>query len=1175
MVAKVLSWLLKRSEAFHPASVDPADAELYEGAGTFEEASHEMFMVVTEVNIVHLAITILTLFITFFGLFSGFIKERMYIGEAIIATCFGIAFSAYGAGIFAPRTWAEGHHTDEITLELTRIVIALSVFAVGVELPKAYVLRHWKSLAMLLGPIMLMGWMIAGALMYAIIPGLEFLPALVLAAGVTPTDPILASSVVGKGKFAQEHVPSHIRHVLQAESGCNDGAAFPFLYLALFLLLRGHHSVGESVGYWILLVLLYQILLGIIIGAVVGVVARKMLKFSKRRELIDRESMVAMYVALSLLVTGLTTLAGSDDLLAAFACGTAFAWDDWFTESIEESNFSSTIDLLANSAIFIYIGATMPFSAWNNVATTLTPWRMILLCLGILTLRRLPGMYALQWWIPDIKTRREAIFAGHFGPMGVGAIFISTLAASKLPTPQIPPADKIELLALIVVPVTYCIVLSSILVHGLTISFFTLGRRVHSRVQSFSRTLTAQSGNSRFGTTFSISGRDGANEPSWMSRVKRATRAEDIVINRDEDDEPQPQSPESLAEKGAISREGSHETESGSDTIADESGGKKKRNESEDDRDTLEDVDKDEGTAAMFGAPTDDKAGAGKQEELRNKKKERQQEEDDEAERHEVDKHESDIEETGGAEVSKEVETDEDVERGRKREAKHGRDIEEDERREMDDNPPRNILGDLGADADDSKEAKRRYKEKMAAKLKGKERQRNESGSRSRTPSPKRKPTKPAKRDPRLEARYCRGTQTWQEGRKTIIDHGDGEVEVIDPDANPEATRKAKKHPNKRVYDVPHGMIDEEKDKMRSQHGEGDHEEGAVKRVAAKMMRQGSSIGAAVLGGGGSSQDKKMSQEEKDRKKKEKLERDAWCRKERHYRDSSPGRGDKEWVEGDKVVTERADGKTTVRDLTPDEKHARAKRHLSALQGLGHSTEALEAELAKIFHLSKQRQEDSERQQRKPVASGSGISSKQKKSDSSAPSTPGITETGPERIEEEPEAEAAQTRGASRTPSRSRTPSPAPRRPSTGFALVRTDRIDPVSDEEEGDVEQQQEAHESPRALGSAGGASRPAARRQNSSAMAAVRDLFRGGNHNNPKDSTANAGSPEATSPNRGRSRVPTPEPDNDASGPSIRFAQVNRPNREGGGSGIGRPLPVVGSGLSVRRTPSKRATE
>lgn len=1156
MAESTLSWLIKRSGAFHPATEDPADGELYEGAGTLEEASHEMFMVVTEVNIVHLAITILTLFITFFGLFSGFIKERMYIGEAIIATCFGIAFSSYGAGIFAPRTWAEGHHADEITLELTRIVIALSVFAVGVELPKAYVLRHWKSLAMLLGPIMLMGWMIAGVLMYAIIPGLEFLPALVIAAGVTPTDPILASSVVGKGKYAQEHVPSHIRHILQAESGCNDGAAFPFLYLALFLLLRGTHSVGESIGYWILLVLLYQIILGIIIGAVVGIVARKLLKFSKRRELIDRESMVAMYVALSLLVTGLTTLAGSDDLLAAFACGTAFAWDDWFTESIEESNFSSTIDLLANSAIFIYIGATMPFSAWNNTYTTLVPWRMVLLCLGILTLRRLPGMYALQWWIPDIKTRREALFAGHFGPMGVGAIFISTLAASKLPTPEIPPRDNIETLALIVVPVTYCIVLSSILVHGLTISFFTLGRRVHSRVQSFSRTLTAQSGNSRFGTTFSISGRDGANEPSWMSRVKRATRAEDIVINRDDDE-----SPESLAEKG-ITRQGSEETGSGSDTIAEgEGGGKKKKSPSEEGDESAEE---DDGTAAMFGAAPEGKVGAGKKEQLRKESKEKsKKKEDEDAEEREVEERESDIEESGGAEVSKEVETQDDVKRGRKREARHGRDIAADERREMDDNPPRNILGDLGADADDSKEARQRYKEKMAAKVgKGKGRDKE---SRSRTPSPPvNKHRKPAKRDPRLEARYCRGTQTWKDGRKIIIDHGDGEVEVIDPDASPEASRKAEKHPDRQVIDVPDGMIDDEKDRMRTKHGEGDHEEGAVKRVAAKMLRQGSSIGAAVLGGGNIA-DKKMSAEEKERKKKEKLERDAWCRKERHYRDSSPGRdeGDKEWIEGDKVVTERADGQVSVRDLTPEEKHARAKRHLSALAGLGHSTEALEAEFAKIFHVSKQRQDDSPRN---PVASGSRSKSNKsqstnKRDSSSVPSTPRV-ETPTPRIDEAPEEEEKEA--GSRPRSRSRTPSPAPR-PATGFALTRTERIDPVSDDEEAAVEAE-EAQEQPRSLPPS---SRPPPRRQNSSAMSVVRDLFRGKDKDNSSASSTPRGSIDGPRPS-----LPA-EPETDTSGPSIRFAKVDRPTREGGGTGSGRPLPVVGSGLNVRRTPSKRATE
>lgn len=218
--------------------------------------------------------------------------------------------------------------------------------------------------------------------------------------------------------------PAHIRHLLLAESGSNDGAAFPFLYLALFLYLRGERSVGQTIGSWIALVLLYQIVLGVIIGATVGIVARKVMKFSKRRRLIEKESMVAMYVALSLLVTGITTLCGSDDLLAAFACGTAFAWDDFFQESIDESNFSSIIDLLANCTMFIYLGATMPFSAWTNADLTLTPWRLVVLAICILLIRRIPSIYLLQRFIPDIKTNREALFCGHFGPMGVGAIFI-------------------------------------------------------------------------------------------------------------------------------------------------------------------------------------------------------------------------------------------------------------------------------------------------------------------------------------------------------------------------------------------------------------------------------------------------------------------------------------------------------------------------------------------------------------------------------------------------------------------------------------------------------------------------------------------------------------------------------------------------------------------------------
>lgn len=50
--------------------------------------------------------------------------------------------------------------------------------------------------------------------------------------------------------------------------------------------------------------------------------------------------------------------------------------------------------------------------------------------------------------------------------MGIGALFIATLAASKLPTPDVPPSTSLDVLSLSLQPITYFIVLSSILVHG-------------------------------------------------------------------------------------------------------------------------------------------------------------------------------------------------------------------------------------------------------------------------------------------------------------------------------------------------------------------------------------------------------------------------------------------------------------------------------------------------------------------------------------------------------------------------------------------------------------------------------------------------------------------------------------------------------------------------------------
>ncbi|KAF8526149.1 Sodium/hydrogen exchanger family-domain-containing protein [Gautieria morchelliformis] len=469
----------------------------------------------------HIAYTCLGGFVVVFGMFSLFVREKLYIGEACWAFLFGVIIGPVGADIFNPHKWSPSNSSlidskgmNIITLEITRIVLAIGVFAIGVELPKQYLKKHWRSLFFLLLPIMTWGWFVSAGLVFALIPGLSFLSSLAVAACLTPTDPILAAAVIG-GKYADKHVPAHLRHLLAAESGCNDGAAFPFLFIALYLSLDA--SDAHAVQDWFLVTVLYNVCLGVTFGSVLGFAFRHLMRFCERKDLIDRKSYVAQYVALALLSVGATTLLGSDDLLSAFASGSAFAWDGFFNKQTEDSAFSSVIDLLFNIAAFIYIGAWMPFHLFSSTVLTLTVWRLVVLGVLVLILRRLPIVLALYRWIPDIKTFREAVFSGHFGPIGVGAIFISTLAVEQLPHAHDPPQNQVELLSASIQPIVAFIVLCSVAVHGLSIPFFSLGRRVHSVSRTWSRHQST----------------DLALGPEWATQTTRVTRAEDVVVNRD------------------------------------------------------------------------------------------------------------------------------------------------------------------------------------------------------------------------------------------------------------------------------------------------------------------------------------------------------------------------------------------------------------------------------------------------------------------------------------------------------------------------------------------------------------------------------------------------------------------------------------------------------------------
>lgn len=417
--------------------------------------------------------------------------------------------------LFNPFSWG---NTDEITFELSRIALVIQVFAVGVELPKKYMKLHWRSVFILLGPVMIIGWMVTSAFVYGLFPNLNWVDSMVVGACVTATDPVLASSVVGKSKFAQR-VPGHIRNVLSAESGSNDGMAFPFLFLGIYLIIAPDNS--QAALDWFLYAILYTVCLSVVIGALVGRIARLLIKFSEKKNLIDRESFIVFYLVLAIFNTGICTLLGTDDLLAAFTAGCAFAWDGAYAKKTEDANFSNVIDVLINMSFFVYFGAVVPWQMFNMPSLGLDIWRLIVLAILVLLFRRIPALLMLKPFIPDVRTWREALFCGHFGPIGVGAIFISLLGRAELENGTEEPSniDSIDnpsgpnyLLIQVIWPITTFLVISSIVIHGSSVFVFMLGKRINA----LTMTLT----------------RDDDDNPHWLARLPRLELGQSLSISR-------------------------------------------------------------------------------------------------------------------------------------------------------------------------------------------------------------------------------------------------------------------------------------------------------------------------------------------------------------------------------------------------------------------------------------------------------------------------------------------------------------------------------------------------------------------------------------------------------------------------------------------------------------------
>ena len=187
--------------------------------------------------------------------------------------------------------------------EAALVTLGIALVGVALRLPVGYASGNWRLLVVLLGIVMPLMWIVSGLVVYLIL-GLPFWVSVLIGASITPTDPVVASSIVAGG-VAERNLPGALRCAISAESGFNDGLALPFVVLPVLVLTE---PPGEVLGHWLTRTVLLEIVAGAALAALMGYAAGKTLRWAERKETMERTSLLTISLALSLTVLGVTEL---------------------------------------------------------------------------------------------------------------------------------------------------------------------------------------------------------------------------------------------------------------------------------------------------------------------------------------------------------------------------------------------------------------------------------------------------------------------------------------------------------------------------------------------------------------------------------------------------------------------------------------------------------------------------------------------------------------------------------------------------------------------------------------------------------------------------------------------------------------------------------------------------
>ena len=391
-----------------------------------------------EFNILLAALGGLTLLL---GLLSKWL-ERIPFSAPLAALCIGVLL---GPAVSGTIDLSVLRARPELLENTARVTLAVALAGLAMRIPGRFLRERWRQLSLLIGLAMPLMWMISSALIMLFLD-LDFWLSALIAAIVTPTDPVASSTVV-TGMTGRRIIPANLRHTISLESGANDGLAYPFVLLPLLMLTR---DSSQAWGEWLQTVWLHDLGVAVLVGVALGYIAAKLVIRLNETDMISEVWGRVYMAALALFAIACGGLLECNEVLLVFLTSMTFSKVVGDEAAAEHQRALESINRFFSIPIFAVLGSLIPWRDWSTLG-----WSGLLLAIALLLFRRLPVLLLLRPLLSEVKGNADALLMGWFGPIAVAAMYYIAYVEQRLHDARI-------------WPVATLIICSSVFAHGIS-----------------------------------------------------------------------------------------------------------------------------------------------------------------------------------------------------------------------------------------------------------------------------------------------------------------------------------------------------------------------------------------------------------------------------------------------------------------------------------------------------------------------------------------------------------------------------------------------------------------------------------------------------------------------------------------------------------------------------------